>query len=490
MRKLYLSLSLLLGLSCAAQPWSGASTGGATLIPYPITNVTMYAIACYGDSLTLGAFGGTETFPNTLGLASHRFTLNYGVSGATSSQISTAMLADTNNYGTYVLWSGRNNYTATAVNAPFNSNPWCTNQAFNDICYDANWCATNGHKRLLILSVINSYSGSWPGTEGSGTALYNGIINLNNAISNAFPSQYFDIRGWLVRQADLSTYRTAGETNALLYDVPAYHLLTTASPPHLNGAGYEAVGTQVAALLSTGFPNGNTVTVEQMMTLLSSNAYYYNPANPVSPLLFPSLFFAPQLGFHVMADEFEVGFSGNMLSDNGGNLGAPAFPFNQIYAATLNATNIAVVSNITASGTITNLPICGQLTRTNWTTGQPGLIDITNYSTATFSGGFTGSPPNAPSGAITNPVAGFYFIYGASDWDNNTETLTVFTNGVASSLSCQMYAQAQVGSTPGREVIVQGILSLPATTAISLRFTSSSSSFATTNGILGAYLLH
>jgi hypothetical protein len=141
-------LAFLAALPVFAQPWSGAATGGATLEPYAITNANIYDIACYGDSLTLGAFGGTTVYPLTLSLLTHRFTQNYGVSGYTSGQISTAFLADSNNYGTYLLWSGRNNYTASATNPPFNANPWCSNQVFNDICYDANWCATNGPKLL------------------------------------------------------------------------------------------------------------------------------------------------------------------------------------------------------------------------------------------------------------------------------------------------------------------------------------------------------
>jgi len=487
MKKLYLSIALLSCFACVAQPWSGAGGGFAgSLVPYAITNFNEYKIACYGDSLTIaGQDGSTSNYPATMGLISHRFWFNYGHSGFTSGQISTLLIADTNQCGTYVLWSGRNNYTAIATNTAFNSNPWCSNQVFNDICYDANWCVTNGNKRLLVLSVLNGYSGAWPGSEGSSTTLYYAITNLNIAISNViaslFPNaQYWDVREWLAQQANLSAYRTTAETNNQLYDIPAAHLTLTNNAPHLNGAGYESVGAYVAYLLSTGFPNGNTLTAEQMMTLVSSNAYFFNPANPYSPLLFPSLFFAPQLGFHVESDEFEVGFSGNMLSDNFGNIGSALLPFNQITASNLN------INNINATGTITNVPIFGQLIRSNSTPGQPGNADITNYSSSSFSGGFTG----ALTGAITNPVAGFYYIYGASDWDNNTETLAVFTNGVASPLASQMYAQAQSSSTPGREVIVEGILSLPATTAISLRFTSSSSSFSTTNGILGAYLLH
>jgi hypothetical protein len=325
--------------------------------PYPITNVNMYVVGCYGDSLTSGADGNGTTYPISMSLVNHRYSYNYGVSGQPSGPISTRMMADSNNFGTYILWSGRDNYNAVATNAPFSTNAWCTNQPFNDICYDCNWAYTNGNKRLLVLSIINGISGSWPGTEGRGTMLYSLITNLDTQISNQVAQfaaagqsvQYFDIREWLVQQANLAEYPTTGETNNLLYDFPAYHLITPTSGPHLNSTGYYAVGSEVAGLLSVGFPNGNLLTVEGMMSLLSSNGYSFNPQEATSPLLFPSLYFAPGLGFNVASGETALNFAGNIQSANHGNLGSTAEPFGQVNSVIVNASTVVSSNSATSS---------------------------------------------------------------------------------------------------------------------------------------------
>jgi hypothetical protein len=204
----------------------------------------------------------------------------------------------------------------------------------------------------------NGTTNVWPGTEGSGTVLYNELTNLNTQISNQVATfgaagqniQYFDIREYLVQQANLVQFPTPQETNNLLYDMPAAQLCTWNEPPHLNGDGYGTVATNVAAILGYGFPNGNYVTVEQMMSLMCSNQYSFNPQQTKAPLVFASLNFGTTLDMVVAQDEFEFNFSGNLLSANGGNLGDPT----QGLWGQVNAQEISAETNMTVGASMGN----------------------------------------------------------------------------------------------------------------------------------------
>jgi len=270
---------------------STAFTGTGSL-----TNNSEFEIACYGDSLTGGLSCGIQTWPGLLTRVSGRNALNLGLGGQTSGQITARMLADTNNSGTYIIWEGYGNLGAVATNPPATANPWCTNQPFNDIAYQVNWCVTNGNKRFLVLSLPNTWA------FGIGTGVYTFITNFNAQLAAAYGTNYFDIRNYLVQLADVSLYPT--DSTNLALDCPAYHLCCPLNPPHFNDDGLSAIAGILNSILSIGFPNQIVVSATQVASLLgsagsfevadarlSTNVPLLNAANEFTgPFLGPQLF--------------------------------------------------------------------------------------------------------------------------------------------------------------------------------------------------------
>ncbi|MEV5042689.1 SGNH/GDSL hydrolase family protein [Microbacterium sp. LMI1x-1-1.1] len=152
------------------------------IIPKALTRaqvVTLAAapvpLACWGDSMTEAGW------PN--GLREMRWpfsgTFNGGVGGETSTQIRTRMLADTSRTSwTTVIWAGRNNYADVST-------------VLADI---AAMVANLSHRRFLVLSVTNKSDG----TESTGSLALQRILALNEAIRDAYPEHYLDIRSLTV----------------------------------------------------------------------------------------------------------------------------------------------------------------------------------------------------------------------------------------------------------------------------------------------------
>jgi lysophospholipase L1-like esterase len=87
--------------------------------------------------------------------------------------------------------------------------------------------ANLSHSRFLVLTVLNSK------TETTGTANYNAIIALNNAILAAYPNNSYDMRSHLATDPDGTI------PSGMMSDVI-----------HLNATGYAEVAAQVSAFLS------------------------------------------------------------------------------------------------------------------------------------------------------------------------------------------------------------------------------------------------
>lgn len=139
-------------------------------------------LQCWGDSLTYGA---TISNPSVngwvakLAAAMGRQAYNGGVSGETSTQIATRMLAASQSLHerTAILWSGTNNST----------------QISTVLADTASMIAAmvGKSKRFLVLPCFNA------DTEGVGTTSYNQKMALNAALASAYPNNYYDIRGYL-----------------------------------------------------------------------------------------------------------------------------------------------------------------------------------------------------------------------------------------------------------------------------------------------------
>lgn len=177
-------------------------------------------IAAWGDSLTRG-------YAPKLALDYPQRTVsNGGVGGETSPQIRVRMVADTDKANWIaVFWYGRNNWQ------------W-PEQVLRDIDLSVRALAP-GNARFVVLPVLNASN------QYTGTADYNRIMLLNEAIAAAYPSNFLDIRGYLVSLYDPTTPQdVADHAN----DVTPSSLRTDIV--HLTPAGYQRVADRVAQFIA------------------------------------------------------------------------------------------------------------------------------------------------------------------------------------------------------------------------------------------------
>jgi lysophospholipase L1-like esterase len=137
--------------------------------------------------------------------------------------------ATPNNGWLNVFWAGRNNVNTAIVT--------------RDIAAMVAGL-TPLKPRYLVLSVLNS------STEPSGSAGYNSVIALNNALAAAYGANYYDLRRYLIDYglAAAGITPTAADTTAIAEDrIPASLMSDTL---HLTAAGYTAVGHRIAAIIT------------------------------------------------------------------------------------------------------------------------------------------------------------------------------------------------------------------------------------------------
>lgn len=172
-------------------------------------------IAAWGDSLTRGYA------PKLAAVYPDRIVFNGGVGGETSPQIRTRMVADTEkaNWIT-VLWYGRNNWQ------------W-QSQVLHDLDLSVRALAP-GNGRFIVMPVFNA------STQRAGTADYNKIMMLNEAIAAAYPNNYLDIRSYLVSKYDPTNPQDVIDQS---FDVVPASLRTDIV--HLTPAGYQLVADRV-----------------------------------------------------------------------------------------------------------------------------------------------------------------------------------------------------------------------------------------------------
>jgi len=212
----------------------GGDSGATGVTSAPVASNASLSpnIALWGDSLTWGYA------PQVVSLLSGREVFNGGVIGETSTQIADRMVADTAHRDwVSVFWYGHNNLKDPAT-IDLQRDPA---QVKADIARSVAALAP-GNTRFLVLSVVNQDKDG----ERRGDPVYNAILQLNADLAAAYPNNYFDIRSWMVNQADQSKPEDVASFQA---DLPARSLRW--DEVHLTFDGYVAVAKKVRELIAS-----------------------------------------------------------------------------------------------------------------------------------------------------------------------------------------------------------------------------------------------
>ncbi|MDF2464096.1 MAG: hypothetical protein K0Q43_2331 [Ramlibacter sp.] len=163
----------------------GGDGGGVIAVPAPSpapspppepTPPSTTAIAAWGDSLT-PAFAA-----NLQLLYPERLIYNGGIAGQSSTDISARQRSGGRDTWVNIFWMGTNNPTQPALIKA-------------DIAASVAALAP-GNDRFLILAVLNKARPE----ELRGGDVYNTIVQLNRDLAAIYPSNYLDIRAYLVSQ--------------------------------------------------------------------------------------------------------------------------------------------------------------------------------------------------------------------------------------------------------------------------------------------------
>lgn len=169
----------------AAAPSAATSTASPTA---PSATPTIAAaasrnVAMWGDSLT------PTVAANLQYLCPDRTIYDGGLNGETSTQIAARQLADTSRRDWInILWYGANNPTDPA-------------QIKADLA--ASVASLPAAGRFLVLSVVNE---ALPESIRGGP-VYASIVQVNADLANLYPSNYFDMRGFLVASYDPNNWQ-------------------------------------------------------------------------------------------------------------------------------------------------------------------------------------------------------------------------------------------------------------------------------------------
>lgn len=210
----------LIGRSAAVAGWLDNFEAGTVA---SLKSSGGFDVAVCGDSLSagqqssVGDLQSLNSWPYKMQLATGRFVYNGGVQGQTSTQIATRMNgASVATYRSriWVIWAGRNNYTAPTT-------------VKTDI---ASMVATQTSGKYVVMSILNDQSAD----GGLGGVQYGTVTTLNSDLATLYPSNYLDIRGYLVSlggpgqpYADPAKFALDQLPAALVAD-GAVHLTTTA----------------------------------------------------------------------------------------------------------------------------------------------------------------------------------------------------------------------------------------------------------------------
>lgn len=180
-------------------------------------------LVCWGDSLTVGLAPA---------LASFGFAVEgQGVGGQDSTQIAARMVAKAAWHGLPTLiWAGANNFAAFAM-------------VLADVAAMVN--ALDPGTPYLVLAIPNGENpNNYRGQPG-----YAQILGLNAALAATYGDRYFDLRAWLVAQANPSVPQDVID---LGHDIVPSSLRV--DPIHLSAAGYALAAGAVSSALGVVAP--------------------------------------------------------------------------------------------------------------------------------------------------------------------------------------------------------------------------------------------
>lgn len=200
-----------------------AANGAPAEQSCPVTASSL-SIVAWGDSLTEGPLS-KPSYPDQLALLIGHEVTNKGVSGNTSSQIASRMLAAPEYFGhPTIIWAGHNNWNEpTRVKA--------------DV---ASMVAALTTSHYLVLGVVNGAG------QVKGSPVYSMITQMNRDLAAVHGSHFIDIRSYLVSLYDANSapdvidYADDVLPSSLRYD-----------GLHLNSRGNGVVATKIATHLPT-----------------------------------------------------------------------------------------------------------------------------------------------------------------------------------------------------------------------------------------------
>lgn len=129
-----------------------------------------------------------------------------------------------------IFWFGHNNIRVSGADA--------IGQVKSDLAAAIASLAP-GNDDYIVLALVNNAI-----TATAGTPEYESVLRLNRDLAAAYPLHFFDIRAFMVDQADPGTPQGAADRDN---DVPASTL--RADEIHLNGFGADVLARRVRALL-------------------------------------------------------------------------------------------------------------------------------------------------------------------------------------------------------------------------------------------------
>ncbi len=432
------------------------------------SNLGAYNIAAWGDSLTQGG-SGTYTYPQQLSwLLNGRNVYNGGISGQTSTQIASRMLASPDKYSyDTIIWSGRNDFTnAATVEANI-----------------ASMVAALGHQRFLIMSIMNGPN------EPSGNSNYTAIMAINAYLAATYPNNYLDIRSYIVQNGltDAGITPTAQDLIDISNDVPPTSLRAD-SVVHLNTTGYALVAKQVANYIAAH--NWDTSTASNILTL-SNIAPYVASLNATST----NLLVGSGAGSSVnaaMLNNTSVG-QGAMeyATTTSGSVGVGYKALRGYYGIGNNNTAVGTFSLYSSVGS--NNTGIGYSALYNNTSGSlNSAVGISSMYSNTTGANNTSSGANALYGNTTgsaNVATGYAALYNSSTGSNNTASGVNALRGNTTASNNTAYGyQAGYGTVADNQSVIDTFMTFIGANAS--RDSSIASTSALTNSIAVGYNAH
>ena len=187
-------------------------------------------VACWGDAFTSGSDG--TNWPSILASLNGVTAYNGGVPNDTSVQVADRGADPTNAaYGGWatIVWAGYNDFLLPGG--------WQANTIITNV---NRIMAARSPSRLLVLGLVNAEG------DGVGTTHYQAITNVNAGLAQAFGTNFFDIRSYLVSQYNPNSSQDVAD---FANDIPPTSLRVDGL--HWNAAGHQAIAAELSKLLTS-----------------------------------------------------------------------------------------------------------------------------------------------------------------------------------------------------------------------------------------------